>query len=303
MKLLRYSFVLALIAALTACNMPGASTPPAATAAPTVDTPTATPAAASLTADVLRNATYEVPFYAQTVTLFRGHYEIADGTTTLRVDLIDPIALGDVNADGVDDAVVLLAENGGGSGVFVSIVVMLNQNGQPVQSGSMLIDDRPAITNLSVQNGLIIVDATVHGVSDPACCPTLVATETYQLVDGTLTLLSFASKTPDGSVRLITIDSPVAGTEVSGSVQVTGSVTISPFENNLGYRITDQAGNQLAEGPVQVTSAEMGGPGTFDVTIDLSAIPAGTVIQLALVDLSAADGSILAMASVELTVR
>jgi hypothetical protein len=47
----------------------------------------------------------------------------------------------------------------------------------------------------------------------------------------------------------------------------------------------------------------MGAPGTFDSVIDLSAIPAGTVIRIELQDLSMADGHMLAMDSVELVVK
>jgi hypothetical protein len=47
----------------------------------------------------------------------------------------------------------------------------------------------------------------------------------------------------------------------------------------------------------------MGTPGTFDASIDISMVPAGTTIRLKITDLSAADGSILAMDSVELMVK
>ncbi len=88
----------------------------------------------------------------------------------MSVNLASQMAFGDLNGDGAGDAAVLLAENYGGSGVFVSVIAMLNQNGQPVQAASELIDDRPIINGLSIQNGQIFLDATVHGPNDPGCC-------------------------------------------------------------------------------------------------------------------------------------
>ena len=81
-----------------------------------------------------------------------------------------------------------------------------------------------------------------------------------------------------------------------------GTVTISPFENNLSYKIFDMSWTELKAGSFLVDSAGMGTPGTFSVAIDLAGIAAGTVIRLEVYDLSPADGSMLAMDSVVMTV-
>lgn len=80
-------------------------------------------------------------------------------------------------------------------------------------------------------------------------------------------------------------------------------MSIAPFENNLSYFIYDEAGNQIAAGPVAVTAPDLGAPGTFNETITLEGIPAGTTIYLELHDISAADGSWLAMDAVKLLVK
>jgi len=197
-----------------------------------------------------------------------------------------------------------LAENTGGSGTFISAVVILGEDGQPVQSGSALIGDRVKITSLTIQpDHKIVLTGTIHGPNDPMCCPTFQVTETYQLSKSGLELVRLTSQTPDGKERAIHIESPANAAQVSDSVEVKGNVSISPFENNLVYRIYDGTGKKWAEGPIQVKSAEMGGPGTFDTTIDISNIPAGLLIRLEILDLSAADGSTLAMDSVELLVK
>lgn len=233
------------------------------------------------------------------IRLVDGHYT----GETFTVDLIEPIAWGDLNGDGLEDAAVLLSENTEGTGIYVTLVGVLNQGGQPVPTRSKLIDDRPVINALSIQNQRIRADVLIHSINDPMCCPTFPVVETFQVQANELVLVRFTSQTPTGLARVIDIASPQSGAEVSGMVQVQGSVTIAPFENNLGYRLYDTQGNELAAGPMQVISAEMGGPGTFDSAIDLSAIPAGTTIRLALADFSAADGSILALDSVELVVK
>ncbi|MBI3739109.1 MAG: hypothetical protein HY258_08705, partial [Chloroflexi bacterium] len=134
-----------------------------------------TPSIPALTADQLRNAQYQLVFQDlhKTVQLTNGAYQ--NGTDPASPDFVDvrlaePMAFGDLNGDGIGDAAVLLAENYGGTGVFVSVVAVLNQNGQPMQAAAEMIDDRPQINSLRIQNGQIYLDAVIHGPNDPGCC-------------------------------------------------------------------------------------------------------------------------------------
>ncbi len=52
-----------------------------------------------------------------------------------------------------------------------------------------------------------------------------------------------------------------------------------------------------------VTAPDFGAPGTFSELIPLAGIPADTTIYLEIHDLSAADGSILALDAVKLIVK
>jgi photosystem II stability/assembly factor-like uncharacterized protein len=259
----------------------------------------AAPASGSaLTPEMLKNGLYTTPFYGKTVTLADGSYEAGSGPDYLMVKLLDQVAFGDLNGDGVDDAAVILAENAGGSGVFVSVVVMLNQNGLPVQSGAALVDDRPKINSLSIQNGLVVVDAVIHGINDSMVNPTLNVTETYQIVTSGLTLTRFTSKTPDGRERAINITSAEDDPGTTSAVRLKGDMPIAPFENNLVYSIYSATGEKLTSGPFMVQAADMGKPATFDNPIDLSGLPSGSLIRIELAELSAADGSTMALASV-----
>ena len=94
--------------------------------------------------------------------------------------------LGDLNGDGVVDAAVILATNGGGSGTFIELGAVLNQGGAPAHVASVLLGDRVRIAALAIDAGQIVVDMVSHAVDDPLCCPTLEVTQRFALRDGEL---------------------------------------------------------------------------------------------------------------------
>ena len=288
-----------------AIGVPPGETPPVVSDTPNIEsTVEPVPTVSPLTADMLRNGTYVLPESKETVTLVDGKYDRAESMEDiLHVTLMDPIAFGDINGDEAEDAAFVLSENMGGTGFFMSVVVILNQDGSPVQSASRYLDDRAQLNGIIIIGGRIAVDAVIHSFEDPLCCPNFPVVETLRLQGGELVLRRFTSRTPGGDERAITITGPAEGAAASGSVQVVGSVTISPFENTLTYRIYDLGGTELAVGSFLVAAEEMGGPGTFNATISLAGIAAGTTVRLKILDLSAADGSRLAMDSVELRVE
>jgi heat shock protein HslJ len=49
-----------------------------------------------------------------------------------------------------------------------------------------LLGDRVQINTLSVEDGEIVVDMTMHGPEDPMCCPTQQVVQTYELRDNGL---------------------------------------------------------------------------------------------------------------------
>ena len=270
--------------------------PPTVMLQPTT-TPLLTPVV--LTAEELMNSPYVLPYSQKTVTLTDGAYTGGSGADYVEVHLADPIALGDLNGDKIDDAAVVLAENTGGSGTFKSLIVILDQNG-PIQAGAVQLGDRNQIKTLGIQDQRILLDMVVHAPNDPMCCPTQPVKETYTWVKSGIVMTHLTSQTPDGTAREIHIENPTEGLEVTGSIPLTGTVTIAPFENTLAYKLMDVQGNILDQGPVVVAAADMGGPGTFDALVDLSKVPAGMPFQLAVFDVSMADGSTLAMDAVDL---
>ena len=275
-----------------ATDVPPTALPPT----PVLPTLTALPA---LSAEQLKNATYFAPNYRRQVTLKEGSFEEVG---VLWVNLLTYIAFGDLNGDDLPDAAVFLAENGGGTGVFVSLVVVINQAGQPVQAGSVYIDDRPNIVGVEIVDGKIVVTAAIHGNNDPGCCPTLPVQQTYALQDGSPILIRQTSTSPSGALRAIYITSPLSGSLVGTPVQIQGDMPVAPFENNLVYRVYDLDFNELDAGPFGVTAADLGAPAQFDNLVSSPAFLPGTTLWFELMETSPADGTPLAIARIKLLI-
>lgn len=313
--------LLALILASAACALPGGTTaspqpiPATDTLIPTEAAPTSTPLPvatdtpipAGLTLDQLKNAEVMMTTVGEPklVKLTDGKYEQnSDPTNYASVSMGQQVAYGDLNGDGASDAAIIIGENFGGSGVFVSVVAMLNQGGQPVYGGSLIIDDRPAVNSIAIQDGEILLDGIVHGPNDPGCCPAQPVTRSYRLWSGKLILTHVTTKTPNGDERILKIDSPAAGSEISGPFTVNGSVTIAPFENTLSYAVfLEGTPDPIVQSSLMVTAAEMGGPGTFALPLDFSSAGIQGHIRIEISDLSAADGSELALATLFVTIK
>lgn len=278
-----------------------------ALAAPVVPSAPASPL--RLTIEQLNNAEYTTYVFfpePRTYVLTDGQYRQGTDPTSpdyVSVVLLERFAFGDLNGDELEDAAVLLSESHGGAGTFVSLIAVLNQEGKPAQAAAVLVDNPLMVNDLTISNGQILLDALVHGFEDAECCPTFPVRRAYLLLENELVLVRQISQAPGGQERMIAISSPASGASASGSVVVQGNVTIAPFENNLVYRIYHPSGGLLTSGPVAVSAPEMGAPGTFAVSIPLDGMPADVPLRLEILDLSMADGSILALDSIFLTVR
>lgn len=270
---------------------------------PTVVKPTSVPEEITK----VRNAEYELGASEslQTVQLTDGTFE--QGTPGsedfLSVTMTDFTAIGDLNADSVDEVAALVSENYGGTGVFVFLAVYAQVDGAWTFQTSTMVDDRPQLNALSIEDGEIFLDATIHKADEPMCCPTLKTTRHYRFVDNLLDMTDYTTFTPEGKPRTISIASPADGEEVFSSISIKGNVEIAPFENSLAYRIYDVFGVELSAGAIPVTASGAGAPGTFSVMIPLGRALDNAVVRLEVQDISAEDGSLLAMDSVELVVK
>lgn len=294
---------------LYGCNIASPSPVPPASETPTLPPATFPPPTSTATPDYvtrLRSAEYQLAESQRLVQLTDGQYQegAAGQVDYISVNLGSASAAGDLNGDGVDEIAGVFGENYGGSGTFLFLAIYSDVNGKLTFLTSAFVGDRPVVNGLSIENGEVSLSAVTQDADDPLCCPTMQTHQHYRLfADNQLKLTDYTSLTPNGQPRSITIEAPANGAEVSSSVQIKGSVTIAPFENNLVYRVYSTGDVELASGSIPVSAPEMGGPGTFDSIISWGSILSGAVIRLEIQDLSAADGSLLAMDSVELVVK
>lgn len=140
----------------------------------------------SLTFEQLRNAEYRSQWPASGLArLVDGEYRepAAPGAATeIVVRATDWHAFGDLDGDGVTDAVLVLEGDPGGSGVFFDLVPVLNRGGRPVPLAPTSLGDRVEIENLAVlPNGGVSVRMIRQGPDDPQCCPSLDVTQRYRL--------------------------------------------------------------------------------------------------------------------------
>jgi len=123
---------------------------------------TAAAGASSIALEALKNATYS-GIYDEPITLSGGLYEgepyAVDDPARPTVEYIDGAELsGDLDGDGVDDAVVFLLERGGGSGAFTYVAAQLNRDGQPVDAGAVRIEDRIGVRSAAIEDGQVVLD-------------------------------------------------------------------------------------------------------------------------------------------------
>lgn len=184
-------FLFPFLLILAACAGQPSPTPTAAapTAPPTALPPTATqPPALSL--EILRNGLYTSPDW--------GAFQLTDGiyyrtppTTqespeAYTTRILDTVLYGDLNADGIEDAVVCLATQNGGTGHFVEMAAVVNSAGGAVNSATLSLGDRVIVEAGAIQDGLISLDMRVQGPDDPMCCPSQSVTWTFRLENGQL---------------------------------------------------------------------------------------------------------------------
>ena len=129
----------------------------------------------TLSQSVLQNGIYRSPDW--------GEFQLADGiyyrtlpssqesSESYTTRFQGPVFYGDVNADGIEDAMVILSTQNGGSGHFVELAAVLNQKGSPYNVATIYLGDRVVVESGKVENGAIVLNMRVQGPNDGLCCP------------------------------------------------------------------------------------------------------------------------------------
>jgi len=140
----------------------------------------------------LKNATYRgVEEAASAITLTDGRWEGAPfepgAASRPSVTFVRDFRLaGDLDGDGAEEAVVLLAANAGGSGETSYLAVVGRRGGKPGNVGTARIGDRVQVRDARISGRRIVLDVVQAGRDDAACCPGDLVTRSWELAGGAL---------------------------------------------------------------------------------------------------------------------
>ena len=121
--------------------------------------------------------------------VWEGEPDVNGGASRPRVELVEGLlATGDLDGEGADEVVVLLASSAGGTGSRLHVAAFGSGagDGGAVQRGLATLGDRPQVRSLAVVHGSVEIEAILHGPDDPACCPTRKTRLAYALDGGVL---------------------------------------------------------------------------------------------------------------------
>lgn len=126
------------------------------------------------------NATYIID--GQPVALVNGKAQApaAPGSAEQVVTSIfgEP-ATGDLNGDGKPDAAVIIVQSPGGSGIFYYTAAAINTTSGAQGTDAILLGDRIAPQNISIQNGRILVNYADRNPGEPMSTPPSLGVSKY----------------------------------------------------------------------------------------------------------------------------
>jgi hypothetical protein len=141
-------------------------------------------------AQELREAEYRLPVGRDEapVRLTNGEYTLDAPPSRVRAGLIsDQVTTGDLDGNGVADAVAPVFLNTGGSGTFIFLMAMVERDGVLKQVGRALLGDRIRLKSITFsEDGAISIEMITQGPNEPFCCPTMQVIRTFRLEGGEL---------------------------------------------------------------------------------------------------------------------
>lgn len=144
-----------------------------------------TPSSGSLTLENLQNAQYHSPDWGDDPLINGAYYRMpttpGESAQIYSTQLDERFASGDLNADGVEDAVAFLRTQNGGTGHFVEMAAVLNQAGAPYNISTVDLGDRVIVESVQITDGVIILAMRVQGPNDGMCCPSQLETWQFRL--------------------------------------------------------------------------------------------------------------------------
>ena len=133
--------------------------------------PTQVPQSKVSILEALPNAVYPIELASGGKAQLKDGYfeeEAAPGSATkTKITLGKLQAVGDVNGDGLEDALVTLVADPGGSGTFTYLALVLNQDGKPEPLAAVMLGDRIIVKSLSIQNGIVQITMFTRKPDEP----------------------------------------------------------------------------------------------------------------------------------------
>jgi heat shock protein HslJ len=153
--------------------------------------------------DQLRNATYRGVAEESTITLRDGRWEgapfVADGAARPSANLVGDFRLtGDLDGDGGEDALTLVASRSGGTGENVYLALIQRSGDVVLNTATALVGDRVQVRGGTVHAGRVVLDVIQPGPSDALCCPGELARRSWHYVPDGLR----EAAAPDSVARL-----------------------------------------------------------------------------------------------------
>jgi hypothetical protein len=121
------------------------------------------------------------------IKLSNGYYEIGHIEDEGGMSFKDfkKYGVGDLNKDGLDDAIVILASNYGGTGVDLSLHAIINKNGK-LENISSIYLDLADVKGISIKSGIIVLNGLTWKNGDGHCCPSQKVLKKYILMNNKL---------------------------------------------------------------------------------------------------------------------
>ncbi len=115
----------------------------------------------------------------------RGSSVFEEGFLTASLERLEPT---DLNNDGLQDVVAIVASNTGGSAVWISLSGLLGGSKNPTPLEPVFLGDRVVVNNISIArsaggSGEVCLDMLVHGPNDGQCCPTKKAKRCFAVAE------------------------------------------------------------------------------------------------------------------------
>ena len=250
-----------------------------------------------LTLEQLRNAGYRLPLVGDDETPIRfvdgqASVQLGEGATErVHAGLVDDtVAFGDLDDDGITDAVVVVYINYGGTGTFTHLAALLDRDRVPVQAGRVLLGDRARVESVTISSGEISANMLTHGPDDGLCCPSLNVTRKFRLQAGRI-----------ASIQSLVLDAPLPGQTVASGVELRGTTSTFPSSGGLTYLVYDARGGVIGMGRIPVT-AELNQTGAFAEQIEFNS-GAGGPGRIEVIDEHWTESSPLASTAVQVVLE